>query len=447
MSDERCFLSWGLRWCMVLAAAAVFPAEVVAETPQADRFERPGVKADRRERVVRVEATATGLDKSIQTEFILIGPKSGHDYEAAAVSRATPGDVHAAMEFIGLRPGRPYNPDALSFWARGPRVDVFVEWEETGADGAGGGRRRARAEEAIVDHRTNRTLPPEGFVFTGSLRVKLEDGSEAYAADAFDPMAILPAYNETTAVFDIPRRGAKEELYDYQFMNGALGWREKQPLVFEFRPARPDGPPFELDARLRFSTSPEGQVVVETTLNGESIGTHRDAEELGSALRPRQVEGTNVFATISFADSLALARLSAAAAIVQELSDRDIVRVEPPPEGEIFYQAFLPNPAFRDRARRPAQPWELRLRPTEAAGATGDLIRVLRRLDVPDAMEFVEEHFPVPTPEALRAALDEHGPGLSVILVFAPGDMTYGALRRFLQPALSTHPIVYFFTE
>ncbi len=433
---------------LLVGTLAMGGANGFTEETTSDRFERPGVIADRRERIVRVEAVATGLDKSIQTEFILIGPKSGHDYEAAAISRAAPSDVHAALEFIGLRPGRPYNPARLSFWARGPRVEVFVEWDETDADGKTI-RRRAHAEEAIVDRRTNQCLPPMGFVFTGSVRVKQEDESEAYAADTFDPMAILPAFNETTAVLDIPRQGSKEELYDFQYMNGALGWREKQPLVFEFRPARPDGPPFESNARLHFAPDGGDGVAVELTINGATSGPHREAEAIADALHPYLKADTRVFAAISFAEDLALKRLGAAAALVQQLSDRDIVRVEPPPDGELFYRAFLPNPAFRERARRPAQPWELRLRRTENGGLTGDLIRVTRKSDEADGPpEFVEERFAVPTPEALRTVLNEQGSGgLSVILVFAPGDLPYAVLRQFVRPALSTHPIVYFFAE
>ena len=50
-------------------------------------------------------------------------------------------------------------------------------------------------------------------------------------------------------------------------------------------------------------------------------------------------------------------------------------------------------------------------------------------------------------PADLRKQLDETTTDLPVLLVFAPATITYGKLRRFIAPALSTHPIVHVYLE
>ena len=45
----------------------------------------------------------------------------------------------------------------------------------------------------------------------------------------------------------------------------------------------------------------------------------------------------------------------------------------------------------------------------------------------------------------LRTLIDEHGPGLPVILVFAEPAVTHGELMRMLSPVMSTHGTVHVF--
>ena len=73
----------------------------------------PGLVADRKERKVDILVEATGLAGGAVAEFLLVDQSSSHGYEALLWSFAKPSDVHAALLFIGLRPGAPYNPRAL----------------------------------------------------------------------------------------------------------------------------------------------------------------------------------------------------------------------------------------------------------------------------------------------------------------------------------------------
>jgi hypothetical protein len=47
----------------------------------------------------------------------------------------------------------------------------------------------------------------------------------------------------------------------------------------------------------------------------------------------------------------------------------------------------------------------------------------------------------------VRRKLDELGPGLRVILVYAPPTLTYGQLMGFVGPALSTHGTVHVYLD
>ncbi len=436
------------RSCLFLFAAVGIASGlgVGPGAAQEPTFRRAGVIADRERREVRVEALAAGLEKGALAEFILIGPKSGHAYEAVAVSKAAPSDVHAALVHAGFQPGRPIDPAATRFWPRGERVEVTIEWAAAAGD-ADAPVRRIRAEETILDRRTGKSLPPEGFVFVGSMRGTDHEGKDAYLADIEDPMSIISVFNHTATVFDIPRQGTQDELYNHQFVNPEYLWPEKTPLTFVFRPARPDGPSFEMDARLRFVPGAEGAPVCELSLNGDPPEIVADAGTLAERIAVRAAGKRDVFALITFDDRLSLHALRAVAATVKRLAEDRTIRIEPPPEGELYFQAFAPNEVFRERARRPAQPWELKLRAADAGGAiAGTLISVLPR-EGAEPPEFDETTREVPNAAALAAALAEERAGLPVLLVYAPAGLTYAQLRDFVRPALKTHPIVYFFEE
>lgn len=435
------------RACWAAAVVGWALSAAVGAAEDENLFSRPGVTADRERREVRVEAHAAGLEKGVQAEFILIGPKSGHAYEAIAVSKAAPSDVHAALVHAGFRPGRPIDPARTRFWPRGERVEVTIEWAASDGDGKTEVR-RIRAEDTILDRRTGKSLPRDGFVFVGSTRGPDAEGKEVYLADVEDPMSIISAFNHPATVFDIPRQGTQDELYPHQFVNPQHLWPEKTPLTFVFRPARPEGPPFELDARLHFVPGEAADGFrCEVSLNGGTPEAVADFAKVPEKLAAVAGEQQDVYAAITFDERLLLRALRAAAGEVKRLAEERAIRVEPAPEGELYFQAFSPNEAFRERARRPAQPWELRLRKADDGGAiAGTLISVQPR-EGSEPPEFDETRYDAPTPEALAATLAEQRAGLPVLLVYAPGDLTYGQLRDFVRPALRTHPIVYFFVE
>ncbi len=423
------------------------------------RFTRPFVTADRATRTVRVEARATGRQSGRQREFLLVNEKGGHDYEAYAVTRAMPSDVHEALVFVGLRPGRPIDPRRLVFWPRGERVLVEIETsapflparEGEPLPAAPEAPVRFRAEEAVLDTRTGRTLPPVGFAFVGSVFLEEDDvpGLKGYAADLLEPNAIVTLFNEPTTVLDIPRLGRKGELYDYQVINPARNLPEGAAVTVLLRPEAWDGGPSRnVDVTIGVHPGPTpGDPPV---LSFEVAG--RDPRrggigELRAAVGELRAAGFDVYARVRPAPEVTVGALVPFAADLDRCVHVDDLRVEPPEGDHLFYQAFEPDPNFRDRERRPSQPWELHLAPAGAAPPAR-----LARLDTPyneddgSYGEPVEIARPVADPSEMPA-LSADGPDLPVLLVFAPRTTAYADVLRYVAPVRDRFPVVFVFAD
>jgi hypothetical protein len=436
---------------MKTAWIAGLVAATVAGAADPKVLELPFLKADREAREVRIEARATGVDAKTQAEFFLIATNSGHDYESIAVVKALPSHVHQALEFIGIPAGKPVDPKALRFWPRGERVVGELEWRDGGT--STGDLRRVRLESTLIDTRTGQPLPEDGLVFTGSARVPDAAGTGVvYAADEFEPNSVASAFNLETTVLDIPRKGGQNALYDYQVVNPAHVLPQDLPLTVILRPEpRPDGTPRVADLDLvvtrpaaegqpvRYSLrDPRGAVRVD---GGTAGDVARVLDDLARADRDAHL-------TIRVDPGVPVGLLGPVGEAVAALTDRHGARIESPPADQLYYRAFSPDPSFRSRAERPSQPWELRFRRAGAGGWTARLAKVENtRSVITDEPTFRVEEYPADTAAALRKALDEHGPGLPVLLVFAPPAMSYGDLMAFLGPVLKTHPVVHLFTE
>lgn len=436
---------------MKIAWSAGLVAATVAGAVEPGVLELPFLRADRQAREIRIEARATGVDASTQAEFFLIATNSGHDYESIAVVKARPSHVHKALEFIGIPAGRPVDPKALRFWPRGERVIGELEWREGGS--STGELRRVRLERTLIDTRTGRPLPEDGFVFTGSVHVPDAAGTgTVYAADEFEPNSIASAFNLEATVLDVPRKGGQNALYDYQVVNPAHVLPKDLPLTVVLRPEpRTNGTPRVADLDLVVEPPTADGKPASLTLRepkGASRLERGSATDAAGVLDGLSAAGHDVHLTIRVAPAVPLGALAPFGEAIAVFTDRHGARIESPPEGQLYYRAFSPDPAFRSRAERPSQPWELRFNRGDAGGWSARLAKVENTRSVlTDEPTFRVEEFPANTPPALRKALDEHGPGLPVILVFAPPSMAYGDLMAFLGPLMTTHPVVHLFIE
>lgn len=433
----------------ILACLALTSAAAAADAP-ATRLELPGVVADRTARTVRIEARACGVAAGTTTEFYLIAPNSGHNYESVAVSRAKALDVRRALEFIGLPAGRPVNPDLLHFWPRGEAVNAFVEWTDATAGATNAGPQRMKLEDTIVDKRTGKPASG-GFLFTGSVEETV-DGRRVFAADEYEPNSIVSAYNLAATVLDIPRRGSQAELYDYQVANPEHLFKADTPLTIVLEPASPPGAPskpLDLDLVIRAPADAAADVPRFTlgAPKAPPLLENGSFSALQEALARAAGADRLPFLTVRIEDDVRLRLLKDLPPSLGLLVEQQGARIEPAPTGHLYYLAFAPNPAFRERGERPRHPWELRLKAGDK-GLEGTLVKVENTRDLlTDDPTFKVTEFKVATPAELRATVEREGRGLAVMLVFAPPSLTYGEVAAFLRPVLDTHPIIHLFMD
>ncbi len=411
----------------------------------------PGLVADRKARTVEVLAESTGLRAGETIEFLLIDSGSAHGYEAVLWSHAKPSDVHRALEFIGLEPGSPVNPAALRFWAHGDPVILTVRTEAGDA---------FPIEQMILDREENDTLPEEGFIFTGSMRVPPPDGrgDPIYAADVYDPRSVASIYNEPTAVLDIPRQVDQSEVFGNQVVNPEIVLDHGTLVTVVMTPAPEDARPPRRDLELSVDR-PEGEAATVYRLTDAADTVLAESPGLTEALREvlgPQEDGGMTFLTLSLGDRVPVTDAARTATLVGMMEMMGRVRVHPPVDGELYYRAFTPSRQWREPAGRPAQPWEIHLSREDDA-LRGEM--VWHETVWPEAgftPTFERHAFPVPDPAAVRARLDtsarereEAGqrPLPAVLLVFTPPDLTYGEVRAFVRPSLETHGTVYVFVE
>jgi len=412
---------------------------VLTQDGASDVLVLPGIIADRKRKRIEVQAKTTALAPSDIVEFFLIGPQSGHGYEALAVAACAPSDIHRALEFIGMQPGLPAEPRILRFWPKGERVLMSFLTPTGGL---------IRVEELVYDGKNGKTLPLTGLVFTGSSWQRGGDTGGVYRADVYEPHSIASTYNEEDSVLDLPQEAAQSAVYGrFRAADGIQQFPSNSLISVILEPEYKDG-----KQRVR-------EMVLSVRLSGTSVVGRLSAKNAGSESRDLSLDaletelkqiaegGHTVWLALGFDDAMPLLKVREVCAILAALDLTADVRIEPPSEKQLCYRAFLPKEKFRDRAGRIEQPCELRLR-REGAAVTGVLTRVQQKWP-DDAIDpiLVATDYPVRTPEELRQALDRMPAGLPVILVFADSELTHGELLSFVEPVRSTHPTVHVFLE
>lgn len=427
-----------------------YERDLAAYGKNPDMFVCPGLVADRKKRRVDVYAAATGIQAGNPVEFFLIGEKSGHDYEAFATSFAAPGDIHRALEFIGMTAGNPIDPRSLRFHPRGERV--FMSFMRAGE---GDATTWTRMERVVLDGATGKPLVETGFVFVGSRRIDdpLRPGEDRYLADVQDPRSIASNYNEPGTVLDVPRQAAQGAFYrdlaanpDFLCEKGAL---LSVRIVPEHPPTRKrvvdlvleiggkEGRAGNRMANLLFQLRP----VSSTNVLAEGLNP------VLARLTSLGEEGRDPFVTLRFGEKVTVGAMKAAAGLFAKIDSDAGIRIEPPEAGHLYYRAFLPDQLFRDRSRRVAQPWELRLSLNEED--VSGVLTVIREIwkDQQLRPDLDISHVETPTPEVLKSTLKEKGPGLPVVLVFGPPSLLHRDLMRFVRPIMGTHPTIHVFVD
>ena len=184
--------------------------------------------------------------------------------------------------------------------------------------------------------------------------------------------------------------------------------------------------------------------------SGQALGTDKTLKSVLETLADLlEKAGLSTYLSISFEDEVGLQDVRKTCVMMGLLERGSGLKIEPPPEGQLYYKAFLPDDRWRDRDKRMAQPWELHLGRKDDK-VVGKLVfnQAILGKDGSDKT-FIVKSNAVASPEDVRAVLDDDAKareeagkpaGLPVLLVLAGEGITYGDLMEYLKPALSTPP-------
>jgi hypothetical protein len=406
---------------------------------------RFGLLADRTGRWVRIEAEACGHKAPTPTEFFLISSRSGHDYEALAVSFASGRDLHSALEFIGLPPGLPVDPSAHRYWPRGERVRTEFSWSDSN------GNHRAMAEELILDQRTGLALPAKGLVFTGSRIVRLPGTDQTgFAADDVEPQAFAANFNHPDVVLDVPRQVTQGEVYSRLVPHPAFPLNIGQPLTITFTPEYPDGRKRVQNLTLTVLPPPAAdpeKPIFDLVGDPSNELTHAPLTSLLAAFGRITDAGRDPYVTLNFDDNLTLHDAQAVAILIASIEGENGIRINAPLPDIFYYRALIAQESLRLRPNRPTQPWEFHWPSRNLDNATGTLTRLEEEWqDAKNDYALIIRDFPVTHPRDLADILKREG-GTRVVFVYFPPDTPYHAIRTWIQSIQSTHPTIFIYAE
>ena len=421
----------------------------------------PGLVADKRAKRVEVIVERSAVADNAPCEFMVVGEASDHGYEALLIAFAKPSDIHRALQFIGTEPGEPVDPAALRFWAKGESFILSI----VGTNGSA-----RRIESLLMDRRTGRPLPEDGFMFTGSKMLPtLDDRSRrVYAADEFQPKAIVSLFNSPHSVLEVPRSAAKDVVYQNTTVNPDQPLEEGALLTLVIEPVNKDGSKRVKDLVLRVEANAKGEgnsasdverlagLRLQLKDSGTVLNRQESLVSVVESLARLDRKTHDHFLEVRFADGVALGQAQALAEILSTIDREQGVRIEPPARRQLYYRAFTPNRELLDRAERLYHPWELSL--MEKDGRISGTLLLVDSVwkEGSSRSELAFKELPVASASDLRRELDAEKEQARqsgkrarppVLMVFAPSRLGIGQLSAFLEPVLPTHRAIHIFLD
>jgi hypothetical protein len=413
----------------------------------------PGLIADKHKREVRIVVENNGLGKKDPAEYMIIGEKSEHDYEAVATALCTPAALNEALMFIGMKPGRATDYKNLHMWPRGDRVILHYEWDDT-AEGKTT-RRRERAEKFIWHMKEEATIPEEGWVYLGSRMVEQQGSTNLIlAADAYGPFALVSCFNSRDNILEVPRLAHQDYVYDHYEMNPEFHMEKGTLMEAVFTPEFTNGQTRVHDYVLTISSqekkdddAPLEHIVCAWQEKGSDNTQSFGLKSLFDQLKKLKDEKIDAHTTLILDDALTASEIRAIYFIINQTASQNLIRLEPPAEGHLFYRAWLPPEEWRSRVNRISQPLELTLTKNED-GVSGTLAVIQAEYkDQKVEPELTVTDLPAPDPDALKALLAQSEVNLPVLLIFAPADLTRRELHDFVDVAIPSHPTIHIYVN
>ncbi|MFU8780239.1 MAG: hypothetical protein ACNA71_04350 [Kiritimatiellia bacterium] len=395
----------------------------------------PNILVDLQNASITFKAEATGLNPNEVVEFFLIGQRSGNAYESIAVALAEPGDIATAIKMLGVPTGLHPDPAALRFWPQGERVHMFFD--------------QYHAAELLLDKRTGATASRSGFVFTASQTTEI-DGTTVLSAQAMPPFSIAANYNETHSILDVPFRAPQSAVYSEQVQNPEIRFAPGQLLTVRITPENTDGTrrvqllELHISQAQHNSTAPAADLRFTLKTRGTENILLPDAalDAFFAFIRDLVRANKDPFVELHLGPALPIEHAHAIAQLIDNMEDKDGLRVLPPPPDALYYRAFSPNEELRDRDNRIAHPWELHLSHTN----TPVLVQINEEWRQGETHPLITtKDIPVTNLEDMSLLMEERRPGVNAVFVYAPREMHVGEIMKNVRHFQKTHPFVHIF--
>lgn len=167
------------------------------------------VRVDRAKREVSVSGV---VNETTALEFIAVAKGGFKGYESVLELDTSAVNFNFGLILIGLDPARASVPGTLGEPPKGDPVEIWIEWEDSGK------KQRVRAEQLIINTKTNKTLSEGPWVYTGSVFLK---DSNAYLAEVEG--SLIGFVHKQAPVIENPRAFTPD--YQAYQLNPALNLR------------------------------------------------------------------------------------------------------------------------------------------------------------------------------------------------------------------------------
>lgn len=426
-----CLLGAGVHHCdahrLCAEPVETAPAAYTFRHPEAKETWRAGLPADcvavtptcvysPAERTVYLLAELTGLGEGYEVEFFLLGPLSDRGYEGLAIAWDHPSTVTKAFDALGVPKGTRANLARGLPVSQGERVTMALR--RVGEEG--GFRPLA---DFVKDECSTpaQNLFARGFPYVGST-----------GFDDDMPAAILAGYTETKSTFGLPFNAPKGDVYGL------------------FRAKSDDAPGTPVVVALRWERLPDGLPRVLKRQVSVTAGTLAAPDALLGELKALCEDPRDVFLDVRLAPELELAKVAPFARLLVALEAQGGFTLDAPAPGQIPLRAFLPKEAWRDRAARVFQPWEVEIAPGgEGRPARATLCQIIEDwlVDGPDPA-LTRKCYPDVTPQTILPVMrrvDVNAGKIYVVFFYAEPGVTVGDLAPYATALAEPCPTQWIF--
>lgn len=408
-----------------------------------------GLIADRKNRTVELLAVATGIEPGMPVEFWVVA-EGGKDYEAIAVTPVIPLNIHKALEFIGMKPGRAVDYERGYFWPKGERVILTFTSESERSKPNPSERSTIRAEDLIIDTRTGQPLRRTGFSFVGADWDRSASSSRPHRYIADMTGEIITNFNSNWTILDVPYRIRKEDIYGRRIINPAYRYRPGQKLRLTLTPEFTDGQKRVIDLNAHVS-APETvaessrdamTITVSTSPNGGRV-VAGDFVMFVDFLERLVQENKDPFITISFSKQIVLSQVQRFCRLLRGLTESGTIRIEPH-SNHLYYEAFTADNPPADHTVYSGITVDLRITEIDGKPEARGVFTVYGRNDRDSDRSMPRKSEIFDSIVNLRKIVDAGRPWpTDTATLIAPNDLNYGKLLRIYQPLKKDFPIVY----